>query len=68
MAAGVESDAGMNGNPTLQVGGVHEAVTEPEPAKGAESAQDCVHPAAAFNTAGWEALQVKGILLRTIPL
>ena len=68
IAAGVESEAGMNGNPKLQVGGVHEAVTEPEPAKGAERAQDCVHPEEAFNTPGWEALQVKGILLRTIPL
>jgi hypothetical protein len=68
MAAGVERDAGMKGNPKLQVGGVHEAVTDPEPAKGAESVQDCVHPEAAFNTPGWEALQVKGILLRTTPL
>jgi hypothetical protein len=68
MAADVESEAGMNGNPKLQLGGVHAAVTEPEPAKGAESAQDSVHPEALFNTPGWEALQVRGILLRTIPL
>ena len=68
MSAGVAKDAGMKGKPTLQVGGVHEAVTEPEPANGVESAQDSKHPEGAFNTAGWEALHVKGILLSTTPL
>src|ERR1035437_3365529 len=51
----------------LQVGGEQEAVTDPDPGKGVESAQDSKNPAPAANTPGWDALQVRGILLRTIP-
>ena len=68
MSAGVESDAGTNGNPTLQVGGEQEAVTDPEPADGVDREQDCKHPPPVAITAGCDALQVKGILLRTTPL
>src|ERR1019366_7997752 len=68
MAAGVESDGGTNGNPMLQFGGEQEAVTDPEPANGVERAQDCRHPAAVPITAGWGALQGKGIFFRMIPL
>jgi hypothetical protein len=52
----------------LQDGGEQEAVTEPAPGNGVEMAQDCKHPGATPTTLGWDALQVKGILLRTIPL
>src|SRR5438552_12686284 len=51
----------------LQVGGEQEAVTDPPPGSGVESEQDCWHPALTFRTPGCEALQVKGILLRTMP-
>ncbi len=69
MAAGVESDAGTSGYPMLQVGGEQEAVMDPEPGNGVLSVQDCRHPAApAPTTLGWDALHVKGTLLRTIPL
>src|ERR1700737_4709192 len=52
----------------LQGGGEQEAVTEPEPGEGVERVQDCRHPPPAAMTAGWDALQVKGILPRTTPL
>src|SRR5450631_523970 len=61
----VDRDKGTTGNPTLQVGGEQEAVTVPEPAKGVEMAQDSRHPAGAVRTAGWDEVQVRGILLRT---
>ena len=59
---------GRSGNPMLQVGGEQEAVTEPEPANGVESPQDCRHPLAGCTTAGCDALQVNGILVRMSPL
>ena len=40
----VKKDAGISGNPTLQAGGEHEAVTVPAPGEGKVSVQDCVQP------------------------
>ena len=65
MAAVEESDAGIVGNPMLQVGGEQEAVTDPAPGEGVESTQDSRQVPLAFNTAGWDADQVRGILPRT---
>jgi len=52
----------------LQVGGEQEAVTDPAPMDGVVTEQDWVHPAPTATTEGWDAVQVRGILLRTIPL
>ena len=68
MAAGVESEVGTKGYPMLQVGGEQDAVTDPAPGEGVERAQVCRHAAAVPTTPGCEALQVKGTLLRMIPL
>src|SRR5258708_3662993 len=65
--ADVERDAGTRGNPTLQVGGEQEAVTDPDPDDGVERPHDSWHPLGADNTPGCEALQVRGMLVRTIP-
>ena len=51
----------------MQVGGEQEAVTDPDPGNGVERVQLCRHPDAEANTPGCEALQVREILLRTIP-
>jgi hypothetical protein len=67
-AAGVESDSGTNGNPTLQLGGEQDAVTEPEPGDGVESVQDCKHVLVGVTTPGLLPLQVKGIFVSTTPL
>src|ERR1700686_713849 len=67
-ASAVESDFGTNGNPTLQLGGEHDAVTDPEPGDGVEIEQDCRHVPAGVTTPGWLALQVKGIFVSTTPL
>src|SRR5216684_9221882 len=63
----VESYAVTVGNPMLQVGGEQAAVTVPEPGDGVERAQDSWHPVATDNTPGCDALQTRGILLRTMP-
>ena len=49
----------------LQVGGEQEAVTDPAPDEGVESTQDSRQVPLTFNTVGWDAVQVRGILLRT---
>src|SRR5215467_14911158 len=60
--------AGTVGNPTLQVGGLQEAVMEPPPGNAVAAVQDCVHPEPAFTTVGSDAVHVRGILLRVVPL
>ena len=68
MSALVESEAGTRGNPMLQVGGEQEAVTDPGiRASGVVEPQDSRHPLGAAKTPGWDAVQVRGILLRTMP-
>src|ERR1700741_3396156 len=66
--AGVESVAGTCGYPILQVGGEQDAVTEPDPACGVVSPQDCKHPLAGCTTAGSDALHVSGTFVRMSPL
>jgi hypothetical protein len=64
----VRNALGIVGNPTLQIGGEHEAVTVAEPGVDRDRAQDCAHPVA--GTAidpGCDEVQLRGILLRTIP-
>src|SRR5208283_3631180 len=63
-AVGEDSATGTSGNPILQVGGEQEAVTDPAPGNGVLMAQDSVQPVASCTTAGWDAVQVRGILLR----
>jgi hypothetical protein len=63
-----EMDAGMTGNPILQVGGEQDAVIEAEPGTGVLTAQDSRHPEPGATTVGWEEVQVNGILLSTMPL
>jgi len=63
-----ESTGGLWGNPMLQVGGEQEAVTDPAPGDEGVAVQDRVHPVLTGTTAGCEEVQVRGILLRTIPL
>ena len=67
-AAGVERDCGTNGNPTLQLGGEQDAVTDPEPGDGVEIVQDCRHVPVGVTTPGSVPVQVKGILVSTTPL
>src|SRR5271166_885822 len=62
-----EREAGTTGNPMLQLGGEQEAVTDPDPGNGVEREQLCRHPEALANTPGRDALQVREILLSTIP-
>src|SRR5579864_2514283 len=58
----------MVGNPTLQVGGEHEAVTVAEPGVDSDRVQDSVHPVAGTPIAPCcDEVHVRGILLRTIP-
>jgi len=64
----VEKAAGIAGKPMLQVGGEQEAVTDPAPGDRVETAQDSMHPAPAAMTPGCDEVQVRGTLLRTIPL
>ena len=68
IAAGVESVVGTRGYPILQPGGEQEAVTDPAPGKGVVIVQDCRQEEAALSTAGWDEVQVNGILLRTMSL
>src|SRR5271157_2483406 len=58
---------GASGKPMLQVGGVQDAVTDPAPGDVVVTGQESVHAVPAATTAGCEAVQVRGILLRTIP-
>src|SRR5579864_474455 len=63
--AGEASPGGTCGNPMLHVGGVQEAVTDPDPGAGVVTEQvRSVHEVAATDV-GREALQVSGILLST---
>ena len=67
--AGVERVAGTNGNPTLQVGGEHAAVTVPAPGDEVEMEQDSEQPLPIGMTPGCEEVQVRGTLPRiTAPL
>ena len=56
--------AGTIGNPTLQVGGVQDAVIVADPGDAGLVLQDCVHPVPMGKTPGNEEVQVKGTLLR----
>ena len=47
----------------LHVGGEQEAVIDPEPGDGAAIEQDSVQPAGGVSTAGFDPVQVNGILL-----
>src|SRR5689334_22284732 len=59
--------SGMIGKPTLQVGGLQEAVTVADPGDAGLMAQDCVHVVPTGKTPGEEEVQVRGTLFRTIP-
>ena len=63
----VESDAGVKGYPTLQVGGEQEAVMVADPAEGTERAQDRVQPVVVPITCDCDDDHVRGVLLRTTP-
>ena len=65
----VESVAGTNGNPALQVGGEQAAVTVPAPGDEVETAQDSEQLLPVGKTPGCEEVQVRGTLPRiTAPL
>ena len=64
----VRNALGMVGNPTLQVGGEHEAVTLAEPGVERERVQDWVHPVAVAMAPGFEEVHVSGIFVSTIAL
>src|SRR5579872_2910375 len=63
----VASVAGTVGNPILHVGGEQEAVMVPAPGDTVVRAHVLVQDEPTFNTPGCEAVQVRGILLRTTP-
>ena len=63
----VVSDVGIRGKPILQVGGEQDVVTVPAPTEGVETPQVIVQFAAVEITSGEDAVQVRGILLRTGP-
>jgi hypothetical protein len=63
----VRNELGIVGNPTLQVGGEHEAVMVADPGFDNVSAHDWVHPAGKVIDPGCEDVQVSGTLLSTRP-
>src|SRR5580700_576823 len=64
----VRNALGIVGNPALQVGGEHEAVTLAEPGVDRDRVQDWVHPEADTPMdPGCDEVQLRGILLSTIP-
>ena len=66
-APAVRKAFGIVGNPILQLGGVHDAVIVAEPADEVVNAQDNVQLVPVPITGEWEEVQVRGVLLRTIP-
>jgi hypothetical protein len=66
-AAVDEREAGTSGKPMLQDGGEQDALTAPDPGNEVVRVQDCRHPELAPTTTGCDAVQVREILLRTMP-
>jgi len=62
-----DSDCGTSGNPTLQVGGEHEALILAAPGAANVSWQVSVHPDPTEIALGCEDSQISGILLNTMP-
>ena len=48
----------------MHVGGEHDAVIDADPGSGVVTAQLSVHPVGTPTTAGWDEIQVSGVLLR----
>ena len=63
----VANEAGTIGNPTLQVGGEHDAVIVAAPGDRMDRVQDCVHDEPDAIAPGLEDVQVSGIFVRTMP-
>ena len=64
---GVANEAGTIGNPTLQVGGEHEAVIVAAPGDKMDRLQVCVHDEPGAIAPGLEDVQVSGIFVSTMP-
>ena len=60
---GTDTPPGIRGKPALQLGGEHDAVTEPEPGAGVDTTQDWRQPLEIDTEPGWVADQVRGTLL-----